>query len=253
MKIATVFNHAGGAGKTSIVRDVGYELAVAGKRVLLIDLDPQASLTKWLGITDVQEEETVYPVAVESKALPTPREVFGLHLIPSHINLSVAEPQIAGQIGAVMSLRRALQELDSHYDVVLIDSPPSLGQLAALGALASDVLIVPVLTSRKGVDALPGLQRALGMYRQLRPELRVGLYVPTMYDSRRLHDKEILAALQEQLTALATPLPYRAAVWLDSTNAEQPVGVYAPNSPQHRDIQKVAYELAQVLGLGVQG
>ena len=250
MKIATVFNHAGGAGKTSIVRDVGYELATQGYRVLLIDLDPQASLTKWLGVSDVDEEETVYPVTIENRPLPAPRSVFNLSLLPSHINLSVAEAQIAGQIGAVMSLRRALQTVENEYDVVLIDSPPSLGQLAALGALASDMLIVPVLTTRKGVDALPGLQRALGMYRQIRPELRVGLYVPTMYDGRRLHDREILAALQDQLAGLGSPIPFRAAVWLDSTNAGEPLGVYAPGSPQHQDIQRVAQEIAQMMGLG---
>lgn len=249
MKVATVFNHAGGAGKTSIVRDVGFELAAKGQRVLLIDLDPQASLSKWLGVDDVADEETVYPVAVENEPLPAPRVVFNLHLIPAHINLSVAEPQIAGRIGAVMSLRRALQEVENDYDLVLIDSPPSLGQLAALGALASDMLIVPVLTSRKGVDALPGLQRALGMYRQLRPEMRVGLYVPTMYDGRRLHDREILSALQEEIAGLSSPLPYRAAAWLDSTNAGEPLGIYAPGSPQHQDIQRVAYEIAQALGI----
>lgn len=250
MRVLTVFNHAGGAGKTSIVRDVGFELSQQGHRVLLIDLDPQASLTKWLGINDVAEDETVYPVALESQDLPAPREVFGLHVIPSHINLSLAEAQISGQIGAVMSLRGALQAARDRYDVVLIDSPPSLGQLAALGALASDLIVVPVLTSQKGVDALPGLERALGMYRKLRPELRVGLYVPTMYDGRRLHDREVLTALQGTLPALTEPVPLRGAVWLDSTAAGQPVGVYAPGSPQHQDVQALTRSVAALIGSG---
>jgi chromosome partitioning protein len=249
MKIITVFNHAGGAGKTSIVRDVGYELAQAGQRVLLIDLDPQASLTKWLGVTDATEDETVYGLALENEPLPKPRERYGVHLIPSHINLSLAEAQISGQIGAVMALRGALQAVKDRYDVVMIDSPPSLGQLAALGALASDMLLVPVLTTTKGVEALPGLERALQMYRRLRPELRVGLYVPTMYDGRRLHDKEVLVNLQQHLPTLAAPIPFRAAVWLDSSAAGQPVGVYAPGSVQHQDVQQLTRTVMDVLGV----
>lgn len=249
MKTATVFNHAGGAGKTSIVRDVGYELSQAGNRVLLIDLDPQASLTKWLGVENVHEDDTVFPVAVEGKPLPKPREVFGMDLIPSEINLSLAEPMISGQIGAVLALREALQAVEGRYDVVLIDSPPSLGQLAALGALAADMLIVPVITSQKGVDALPGLERALSMYRRMRKELHVGLYVPTMYESRRAHDKEVLTALREQLPHLSEPVPLRGSVWLDSSTAGQPVGIYAQGSPQHQDIQRVARAVTTALGV----
>ena len=244
-----MFNHAGGAGKTSIVRDVGYELSQAGNRVLLIDLDPQASLTKWLGVVDVDQSETVFPVAVHGQPLPAPREAFGLHLIPSQIGLSLAEPMISGQIGAVMTLADALSDVQDQYDVVLIDSPPSLGQLAALGALAADLLIVPVLTSQKGVDALPGLQAALAMYRKMRRDLTVGLYVPTMYEGRRAHDKDVLEALRTQFQNLAEPIPYRGSVWLDSSSAGQPVGVYASNSPQHKDVQALAARVAQTLGV----
>lgn len=251
MQIATVFNHAGGAGKTSIVRDVGYELAQSGRRVLLVDLDPQASLTRWLGVQDARLEETVYPVAVEGRELPRPRRVHGLDLVPSHISLSLAEAQISGQIGAVLTLRQALLAVRDHYDVALLDSPPSLGQLAALGALAADALIVPVLTNQKGLDALPGLQGALALYHRLRPELRIALYVPTMYESRRAHDREVLAELRQHLPALAEPVPLRGATWLDSSTAGQPVGLYAPGSPVHRDVQAMTRAVAAALDLGV--
>ncbi|WP_084051264.1 ParA family protein [Deinococcus hopiensis] len=249
MKTATVFNHAGGAGKTSLTRDIGYELAQAGSRVLLVDLDPQASLTRWLGIRDVSLDETVYAVAVENKPLPTPREAHGLHLIPSHVTLALSEAQISGQIGAVLTLRHALQKVADQYDAVLIDSPPSLGQLAALGALAADMLIVPVLTQQKGLDALPGLQSALELYHRLRPELRVGLYVPTMYDGRRLHDREVLEELRRHLPDLARPVPFRGAVWLDSSTAGQPVGVYSAGSPVHQDVLQAARAVAGALGV----
>lgn len=247
----TVFNHAGGAGKTSLTRDVGHELASSGLRVLLVDLDPQANLTGWLGVTGVELPDTVYPVAVEGGPLPKPRTAYGLDLIPSHVELASAEAQMLGQIGSVLFLRQALDAVADHYDVVIIDSPPSLGQLATLGALAADRLIVPIPTRQKGLDAMPGLQRAMSMYHRLRPELRVGLYVPTMF-GRRLHDQEILELFKQHLSPICEPVPQREAVWLDSTTAGQPVGVYAPNSPVHQDVQRLTAAIADAVGLPYQ-
>lgn len=250
MITATVFNHAGGAGKTSITLNVGHELAAQGLRVLLIDCDPQGNMSSWMGVTEVDLDATVYPVATEGAPLPTPVHVHGLDLIPAQVDLAQAEIGITSMPGGQLFLRQALQAVSDQYDVCLIDSPPSLGQLAALGALASDMIVVPVLTSQKGLDALPGLERALEMYRRLRPELRVGLYVPTMYDGRRLHDKEVLSALQSSLPGLAEPIPFRGAVWMDSTTAGQPVGVYAPNSVQQQDVQRLTRRVLDLLGVG---
>ncbi|GGL13646.1 chromosome partitioning protein ParA [Deinococcus radiotolerans] len=248
----TVFNHAGGAGKTSLVRDVGYELAQGGQRVLLIDLDPQANLTGWLGVDGVQRQQTVYPVAVDGLPLPPPIHVHGLGLIPSHVSLAVAEGQMMGRVGAQMRLRRALHEVQTQYDVVLIDSPPSLGQLSILGALAADHMVVPIPTRQKGLDAMPGLHGAFTEYQEVRPDLTVALYVPTFYDGRRLHDREVLADLQKTLSPLAAPIPQREAVWLDSTAQGAPVGAYAPGSPVHRDIQQVTSDVAAALNLPYQ-
>ncbi|ABF43911.1 ATPase involved in plasmide/chromosome partitioning, ParA/Soj-like protein (plasmid) [Deinococcus geothermalis DSM 11300] len=245
MIVLTVFNHAGGAGKTSITREVGFEFAQRGLRVLLIDLDPQANLTGWLGVSGVRPEQTVYDVAVEGQALPLPLHVHDLDLIPSHVSLALAEGQMMGRVGAHTRLRRALEDLRDRYDVVLIDSPPSLGQLSILGALAADQMVVPVPTRQKGLDALPGLREAFEEYRQVRPDLRVAIYVPTLYDGRRLHDREVLAELQAHLSPLSAPVPQREAVWLDSTTAGQPVGVYAPGSPVHRDVQRLADDVAR--------
>lgn len=248
---ATVFNHAGGAGKTSITRDVGYELSRAGLRVLLIDLDPQANLTSWLGVRGVTLSATVYEVATEGEGLPEPIEVHGMHLIPSQVDLALAETGMLGAPGSQLFLRQALEHVREQYDVVLIDSPPSVGQLAILGAAAADRLIVPIPTRQKGLDALPGLQKATKLYRRLQPELRVALYVPTMYNDRRSHDREVLAMLRDGLTPLGEPVPERAAVWLDSTTDGSPVGVYAPGSPVHQDVLRLTADVARALNLNV--
>lgn len=252
MIAATVFNHAGGAGKTSVTRDVGYELAQRGSRVLLIDLDPQANLTSWLGIRNVELERTVFQVAVDGSPLPEPIQVFGLHLIPSQVDLALAEAQMLGQPGAHFALAQALEPLKGKYDVVLIDSPPSIGQLAILGAGAADKLLVPIPTRAKGLDAMPGLQKATNLYRRLRRDLTVALYIPTLYDARRSHDREVLEVLREHLSPICEPVPQREAVWLDSNSAGQPVGVYAPGSPVHQDVQRLTGDIAKALALGGQ-
>ncbi|THF85424.1 ParA family protein [Deinococcus sp. KSM4-11] len=251
MITATVFNHAGGAGKTSLTRDVGYELALTGLRVLLIDLDPQANLTTWLGIPvqDVALSGTVYPVATDGQPLPPPMYVHGLDLIPSQVDLALAETGMLGVPGSQLFLRQALETVRDRYDLVLIDSPPSVGQLAILGAAAADRLIVPIPTRAKGLHALPGLQKATGLYRRLRPELEVALYVPTFYDARRSHDREVLETLQAHLSPLAEPVPDRAAVWIDSNLAGEPVGVFAKGSPVHEDVLRLTSRVAAALGL----
>lgn len=251
MITATIFNHAGGAGKTSITRDVGYQFAQAGLRVLLVDLDPQANLSSWLGVRNVSIDATVYDLATTGAPLPEPVEVHGLHVIPSQVDLALAETGMLGVPGSQLFLRQALEQVRDRYDVVLIDSPPSVGQLAILGAVAADRLIVPVPTRQKGLDALPGLQKATALYRRMRPELTVALYVPTLYNDRRSHDREVLDMLRGGLSPLSTPMPERPAVWLDSTMDGSPVGVYAPGSPVHGDVLRLTAEVAHVLGLNV--
>ncbi len=251
MQTLTFFNHAGGAGKSSLALNAGHGLSRMGYRVLLIDLDPQANLTSWAGLPIADDSQTAFEVAVNSEALlPEPQQAHGLDIIPSNLHMALSEGQMMAQEGATLNLRFALRHLQDRYDLVLIDSPPSLGKLAVLAALAADQLIVPVPTRAKGLNGLPGVLSALQTYRRLRPELKVGLFVATLYDGRTSHDREVLEALRAQLHPLSEPLNYRPAVWNDSAGTGEPVLSFAPGSPAALEVQRLCDQLVEVAGLG---
>ena len=152
--VLTLFTHAGGAGKTSLARDLGFELASRGKRVLLVDADPQANLSAWLGHGNVEPKDTLLPL-FEKGERPRILEVLpNLDLIPAHVELARAEVVLSSKPHSIFALRGLLNALREEYDVIFVDSLPSLGSLAAASALAGDGLLVPVELSAKGVQAL---------------------------------------------------------------------------------------------------
>src|SRR5690554_6768463 len=260
MKVLTFFNHAGGVAKTSTVRDVGYVLGEMGKRVLLIDLDPQANLTKWLGVDDdIALAQTVYPAvlgdanrgAVDGAAeapeleLPEPLRAHGMDLIPGALSIAIIEREILSVFMGVVRLREALRKLEG-YDYVLIDPPPSLGQLSALAVVAADRVVVPLPTNRKGLDGLGTVVKMVREYRKAAPGLDVALFVLTQHDRRTRHDRESLDAIRRQLVSIApvsTPLASRPAYYSDAQVAGMPVPLFAPGSEADAEIRTVADEL----------
>ena len=266
MKVLTFFNHAGGVAKTSSVRDIGYVLGEAGRSVLLIDVDPQANLTRWLGVEDeVGLEETVYPGVMgdgdersgdgEQLALPSPRRVHGVDLIASSLGLAILEREIQGVFLGVTRLREAVRRL-SGYDYVLIDPPPSLGQLSALAVVAADRVVVPVPTNRKGLDGLPTVMRMVKEYRRAAPGLEVAMLLLTQHDRRTRHDRESLEVIRRQLSgvaAVSTPLNSRPAYYSDAQVQGMPIPVYAPGSEADGEIRRVAAELLETMEAGRDG
>lgn len=261
VKVLTFFNHAGGVAKTSTVRDIGYVLGELGRRVLLIDVDPQANLSKWLGVDDdVGLESTIYQGVMGSAAavengeeielsLPTPLRVHGVDLIPSHLNVAIIEREILSVFMGVVRLREAIARL-SGYDYVLIDPPPSLGQLSALAVVAADSVVVPLPTNRKGLDGLPTVIRMVKEYRKAAPQLTIAMFVLTQHDRRTRHDRDSLEVIQRQLAQIAplsTPLNSRPAYYSDAQVEGLPIPVYAPGSDADGEIRTVASELLRVL------
>lgn len=264
MKVLTFFNHAGGVAKTSTVRDVGYVLGEMGRRVLLIDLDPQANLTKWLGVDDdVALSQTVYPAVLgdtganadedagqgTTLALPEPLRVHGMDLIPGALSIAIIEREILSVFMGVVRLREALLRLEG-YDYVLIDPPPSLGQLSALGVVAADRVVVPLPTNRKGLDGIPTVIKMVREYRKAAPKLDIALFVLTQHDRRTRHDRESLEIIRNQLTAIApvsAALGSRPAYYSDAQVQGMPISVYAPGSEADLEVRQVTAELLEVM------
>lgn len=259
MRVLTFFNHAGGVAKTSSVRDIGYTLAALGFRVLLVDVDPQANLTRWLGVTEkVGLYQTVYPAVIgdgvgDDLALPEPLHVHGLDLIPAHLDLARIEPQLIGVIMGVTRLRHAIRQLDA-YDFVLVDPPPSLGQLSALAVIAADQVVVPLPTNSKGLEGLPTVISMVKQYRQAAPNLKVAFFLLTQFDERTRHDHESLTTIRSELAGIApisSPMNSRPAVYKDAQVTGEPIPVFSKGSKADAEVRTSTNELLEALGVKV--
>lgn len=258
MHTLVFFNHAGGVGKTSSVRDVGFMLAASGFKVLLIDADPQANLTEWLGVTDeITNDETIYSAVMPSDSksptyvLPPPRQVHNLDLIPANLDLAKLDVLLVTEFNSPTRLRKAVAQA-KQYDFVLIDPPPSLGQLSAISVIAADQVVVPLPTNSKGLRGVATVQAMIDRYVEVSPNLRLSFFLLTQFDSRTRHDQEAVQAVRLQLSPIApvsTPLNSRPAIYKDAQITGLPIPLYRPNDPATGEIKQVTRELLAALGI----
>ena len=156
-KVISVANHKGGTGKTTTTMNLGAALATLGKKVLLIDIDPQFNLTQYCGFEEEDLEDSILETFTENKPLPIVGIANGLDLVPAELALTRAETSIASNITSYMKLKNALQPIKTNYDYILIDCPPSLSFFTTNAIMASDSIIVPLETehlARKGVKSI---------------------------------------------------------------------------------------------------
>lgn len=227
-KIISLFNQAGGVAKTTLTMNLGYHLSQHGHHVLLVDMDPQASLTAFMGLEPYDLEATIADSLLDDAPLPLHQGIHGVDLIPSNITLSKAEFQLASAIAREWKLKRALASVVDVYDFILIDCPPTLGILSILSLVASTHVLIPLQThykAYKGVDLL--LDTVRQIRDQINPELKVAGIVPTMFANTG-QDKMILEAVQQQLENYAPIFPSlpRAIAFADASMSHQPLAVY---------------------------
>jgi chromosome partitioning protein len=209
--IFAVANQKGGVAKTTTVHALGAALAEQGRRVLLVDLDPQGCLTFSLGIDPNDLEKSLHDVFVHRvPATEILLKVGELHLLPATIDLAGTEVHLLTRAGREYALARALEPINSDYDEILIDCPPSLGVLTINGLTAADEVLVPLqceTLSHRGVGQL--LETIEDVKSYTNPSLKVRGLVATMFDGRTKLGREVLDDVRSRyaIEVLEPPVP----------------------------------------------
>ncbi|HHW92563.1 MAG TPA: ParA family protein [Firmicutes bacterium] len=187
-KVMAVVNQKGGVGKTTTTVNLGACLALLGRKILVIDIDPQGNTTSGLGIDKNKLEHCIYDVLIEDLDLAKtilPTEIPGLELVPSAIKLAGAEIELVPAISRELKLKRAVEKVRNGYDFILIDSPPSLGLLTINALTAADSALVPIQCEYYALEGLSQLMNTISLVRKhLNPDLHIEGVLLTMFDAR---------------------------------------------------------------------
>jgi|GEM_PF-1407611 len=245
-RVITFFSHAGGVGKTSSCRDIGYELAQLGHKILLIDLDPQANLTDWLGVDpEAVDTVTLYEAIVDNQPLPEAREVHGMHIYPSGLELAKLEARLSGEnLGGVDRLRKILRPVvdAGTYDFILIDTPPTLGKAVTIALFASHDVIVPVSSRNKGLAAVKTVHEMVHTYREWNPHLNILSHLVTQRGNTS-HSRAAHEAAFEALPNPSGPIKARPAIYDECQLAKQPVGAFQPKGEAREEIRAAVSQI----------
>lgn len=247
-RVIAMCNQKGGVGKTTSSINIGGALSQYGRRVLIVDFDPQGAATVGLGINANAVEDTVYT------ALFNPRmnvhsvihhtDFENLDIMPANIDLSAAEVQLVTEVGREQVLAGVLRQVKDEYDVIIIDCQPSLGLLTVNALTAADGVIIPVAAeffALRGVALL--MQSIEKVQSRINPSLEVYGVLVTMY-TRTLHCEEVLQRIYEAFQGKVFHSVISRSIKLpDSTVAAAPITIYAPSHKTAKEYREVAREL----------
>jgi chromosome partitioning protein len=255
MRIFAIANQKGGVGKTTTALALGHALADLGKRVLMIDLDPQSSLTLSLhfDLKTLVKERTLYNLLmaikhdepVDAGSYVKETAIRGLHIIPATPLLAKAEGELGGELSRETFLKAALVHFEPLYDYVLIDCPPSIGILTANALTAATDVIIPVQAdylALLGAELL--MSTAENVRRKVNPQLEVRQVLITMYDQRTKHAHEVLEAIQSKFGDLVFSTPIKQSVRVkEAPVSGQSIIGYEPDSDVAQAYRLLATEL----------
>jgi chromosome partitioning protein len=248
-KIMAICNQKGGVGKTTSTINLGAALAEYGRRVLLVDFDPQGALSVGLGIQPQQLEHTIYNVLME-RSVPVNEVIMrtvvdDMDLLPSNIDLSAAEVQLVAEVGREHALVRALQPLIPDYDYILVDCQPSLGLLTVNALAGADGVIIPLeceFFSLRGVALL--IDTIEKVRERLNPKLEILGILATMFDPRTLHCREVMARVVEAFgDVVFDAVINRTVRFPETTVAGEPITRWAPRSAGAKAYRELAREV----------
>ena len=252
-RIFSLANQKGGVGKTTTTINLGAAMAESGQRVLLVDFDPQGALSVGLGINPMSIDLTVYNLLLDREVDPDhavlKTQIPDLEILPSNIDPSAAEIVLVSEVAREQALKRALAKLRNRYDYILIDCPPSLGLLTVNALTASDGVIIPLECEYFALRGMALLLDTIEKVRdRLNPDLRLEGIIPTMYDGRTLHGREVLARVKDAFG----PYLYKTLIRRTIRFAEAPVAgesilSYAAESRGAADYRALAKEVLGVV------
>lgn len=235
-RIIAMCNQKGGVGKTTTTINLGAALVETGRKVLLVDFDPQGSLSVGLGVNPHKLERSIYDLLLRRDQNPAdviaPTNVEGLDILASNIDLSAAEVQLVSEVAREQTLLRVLKPLRKEYDFIIIDCAPSLGLLTINALTASDWVIMPLECEYFALRGIALLTETITkVTERLNDDLKVLGILGTMYDSRTLHSREVLERVVQAFgdTVFHTVIR-RTVKFPETTVAGEPITTYAPTS-----------------------
>jgi chromosome partitioning protein len=226
-RVIAIANQKGGVGKTTTALNVGAALSILGRRVLLIDLDPQECLGASLGVATPEPGNSIYEVLLGETDLATVLvEASGMQVAPAGADLAEAEPRLMAEPGGELALRESLEPHSPRFDYVLIDCPPSLGILTLNALTAAREALIPAQTEYLSLRRLAAILRTIEkVQKRLNRKLKITGVLPTMYDRRTLHAQEVLEQIRKALEAkyrVFEPIP-RSIRFAEAPVAGRPV------------------------------
>ncbi|GIK59078.1 MAG: ParA family protein [Chloroflexi bacterium] len=236
-KIYAIANQKGGVGKTTSVINICAYLAGSGRRVLLVDIDPQANATSGLGYDKYQLTLSTYHLLLESATLEAvcqSQAEFQLDILPAHPNLAGAEVELVNSIGREYRLKNVLEKVNGRYDYILIDCPPSLGLLTVNALTAArDGVLIPVQCEYLALEGLTQLTQTIELVQKyLNPQLQIRGLIMTMYDSRTNLSRQVVEEVRGHFPGkvFRTIIPRNVRL-SEAPSFGQPISAYAPTSP----------------------
>ena len=248
-RVISMCNQKGGVGKTTTTINLGAALAEYGRKVLIVDFDPQGAASAGLGVNAHELESTIYSLLVSaspdvrSVIYPTPAE--GLDIVPANIDLSAAEVQLVNEVAREQALARVIRPVLDEYDAILVDCQPSLGLLTINALTASHGVIIPLETeffALRGVALL--VETVERVKDRLNATLEIDGILATMVDSRTLHSREVLERLEQAFGEQLFDTRIRRTIkFPDASVANEPITSYAPSHPGADAYRRLAREV----------
>ena len=244
-RIIALANQKGGVGKTTTAINLGAALRERGRRVLLVDADPQASLSAALGVDPGALPRSLFEVLTDNLPVGEVIQAAGeLTIVPATIDLAAAEVQLLNEVGRERVLADALAPVTADYDEILIDCPPTLGILTINALTACSHVLVPVECHFLAIRGLTQLMQSVEkIQRRTNPRLRLLGILPTMYDPRNVHDQDVLSTLEAEFPGRVFKPIRRSVRFAESALAGKPILSYEAGHAGARAYRELAEEV----------